>query len=134
MRKLGPLPVSTPDDEPFWASCQEGVLRLQRCATCGAFRYPPQPLCPSCTSDDAVWDAVAGSGEIHSFTVVPYAVHPVLEAAVPYTVVLVELDEGPRMVSNLVGVDPAEVAIGQRVRVTFASDEREFRLPVFALD
>jgi uncharacterized protein len=116
---LGPAPVPGPDDAPYWEGLRQGRLLLQRCSACGAVRHPPQPRCGRCRSPEHRWKEAAGTGTVHTFTVVSTAPNAELATAVPYVVVLVELDEGPRIVSNVVEMNPDEVAIGLRVRVRF---------------
>lgn len=117
--RLGPLPVPGPDDAPYWEALERGVLVLQRCAACGTARHPPRPRCGRCASGEHRWEAASGRGTVHSFTVVRYPANHELADAVPYVVALVELDEGPRLISNVVEMEPDRVAIDQRVRVRF---------------
>jgi uncharacterized OB-fold protein len=116
---LGPAPVPGPDDAPYWEGLRQRRLLLQWCSSCGAVRHPPQPRCGRCTSAAHRWEDASGAGTVHTFTVVGTAAHPELADAVPYVVALVELDEGPRVVSNVVDMNPEDVAIGLRVRVRF---------------
>jgi uncharacterized OB-fold protein len=117
--RLGPLPVPGPDDAPYWKALERGVLVLQRCASCGTVRHPPRPRCGNCAHAAHSWEPASGLGTVHSFTVIHHPANPALAGEVPYVVALIELDEGPRLVSNVVGVDPDLVAIDQRVRVRF---------------
>jgi uncharacterized protein len=130
--RLGPLPVPGPDDAPYWEGLQGGALLIQRCETCGTVRHPPRPRCGHCASADFSWTAATGLGTVYSFTIVRHAPNPALAASVPYVVALIELDEGPRLVSNVVGVDPDLVAIGQRVRVEFDRLGPDAVLPRFS--
>jgi len=112
-----------------WAGFREGRLPLQRCEASGHFRHPPAEGCPRCGDRAWHWEDAAGTGTIYSFTTVHHAVHPIVESWLPYTVVLVDLDEGPRMVSRYVGAtDPA---VGLRVAVRFEEHE-DLTIPVFA--
>jgi uncharacterized OB-fold protein len=95
------------------------MLLLQRCAACGEFRYPPRPLCPKCGSFDVEWVQSSGRGFVYSWVVPYHPVHPAVVNLVPYNVVLVELDEGPRVASNLLETAPNEIRAGQRVEVVF---------------
>jgi len=129
---LGPRPVPGPDDTPYWEGLRRGVLLIQRCEACGTVRHPPQPRCGRCASAAMSWTSATGSGTVHSFTIVQYAPNPQLAESVPYVVALIELDEGPRLVSNVVGVDPDLVAINQRVTVQFDRVGPDTVLPRFA--
>jgi uncharacterized protein len=117
--RLGPLPVPGPDDAPYWRALEQLVLMIQRCSECGSVRHPPQPRCGHCASAAHSWELASGLGTVYSFTIVHHPPNPELVHAVPYVVALIELEEGPRVVSNVVGVDPERVTIGQRVKVHF---------------
>ncbi len=121
-------PTVTPDTEFFWNGLKEHRLLIQRCAGCGALRHPPRPMCPRCNSLE--WNTVesAGRGSVYSF-VLPR--HPDFGFADPHIVALVELDEGTRIVTNLVDVDPAQVTIGQRVVVRYETFDGDLTLPFF---
>lgn len=122
-------PTVTPDTAFFWDGLKEHRLRIQRCTDCGRLRHPPRPMCPHCNS--LAWDAIdaAGTGTVHSF-VMPR--HPDFGFAPPHIVALVDLDEGTRLVTNLVDVDEAAVHIGMRVRVRFEEFDGGLVLPLFA--
>src|SRR5439155_14052247 len=124
-----PRPAMNQDTEFFWQGCRRGDLLIQRCASCGTLRHPPRPACGRCRSLE--WDAqrASGRGSLHSYVVHHYPPVPGFEP--PYVVALVELEEGTRLVSNLVGVDPSEVAIGMPVEVTFERVDDELTLPLF---
>jgi uncharacterized OB-fold protein/acyl dehydratase len=110
-----PRPAVNDDNRFFWEGLEGGHLLIQRCAGCGALRHPPRPMCPRCRSLE--WDTVcaSGRGTVHSY-VVPH--HPRLPAfPEPYVVALVDLEEGTRLVSNLMDVAPADVRIGMAVRL-----------------
>jgi uncharacterized protein len=111
---------------PFWDAATRGELLIQRCPACGAFQFYPRPFCLACQAADPEWVASAGVGSVHAMTTVHLRVDPALEP--PYVVAVVELDEGPRLVTNLVG-EPA--AIGDRVRVAWREREGAPPLPVF---
>lgn len=111
-------PQRTLETCPFWDGCAEGRLVLPRCRSCSTLIWYPRRFCPSCASTDVAWEAVSGRGAIYSFTVMRNGTGAYRSAA-PYVLAYVELDEGPRMLTNIVGVDPESVAIGQAVQVTF---------------
>lgn len=126
-----PLPKITPDWEPFFAAARHERLVLQRCRGCAEFRFPPRPVCPRCWSTDAAWEDVSGYGEVWSYVVMHQVYHPAFAAEVPYAVVQVRLREGPKMLSRLLGVAPAEIRIGLPVRVEFRAESPEITLPYF---
>ena len=125
------LPVPEPDSQPFWDGLREGELRMQRCTRCGELRHPPQPMCPRCNDFEHEWALMSGRGSVYSYVVSHQAVHSSLRERTPFATVLVELDEGPRMVTNLVGVEPAEIEIGMAVEVVFHAVSEEITLPLF---
>ena len=124
-----PLPVPDEDTQPYWDYCAQGELRAQRCLACSRLRHPPRPLCPACGSFDFEWQKLSGRGEVFSYTVAHQAIHPALEGRVPHTVVLVQLEEGLLLTSNL--VDDGAVEIGQPVEVVFEASTGGFVLPKF---
>ena len=128
---LGPVPVPTPDDREYWEGCARDELILQRCAECKAYRHLPRPMCPKCRSTRGEWVRSAGMGTIHSYTIVHNLVGTDLGDVVPYDIGLVEMDEGPRIISNMVDMLPDEVGIGMRVRVTFREVAPGVKLPKF---
>jgi hypothetical protein len=125
------LLVPQPDDDsqPFWDGGLKGELRMQACAKCGHLRFPPRPMCPWCRSLDCDWPVMSGTGEIWSFVVPHPPLLPAYAELAPYNVVVVALDEDPRLrlVGNLVAspdgaineIDPSAIEIGQRVRAVF---------------
>ena len=118
-------------DEPFWRSIGEGKLRLQRCAKCGCFRHPPQPICARCASFEDEWVEASGEATLYSFTIVHHPVHPAVETWVPYATGLVELAEGVRMVSLIKGVPLDQIVIGMKLRCVFTQVAPDFALPAF---
>lgn len=120
MTSTWPAPTITVDESPqFWAATERGELLVPRCDACGRFSWPPRPFCPLCGSQDTVSLIPAtGTGTVYSFTIVRKA-RGAFRELTPYVVAYVELDEGPRILSNIIGVDPESVRIGARVQVTF---------------
>jgi uncharacterized protein len=124
-------PVVTADTAFFWDGARDGRLLFQRCAACGILRHPPRPMCPSCRSFEWNTQEASGRGAIYSFVVHH---HPPLPGfAMPLTIVLVELVEGVRLISNLVGADPAAVEIGAEVEIAFSEIVDDVRFPEFRL-
>ncbi len=124
-----PRPAKSRDNAFFWEGVDGGELLIQRCSGCSRLRHPPGPMCPHCHSLD--WDTLeaSGRGRVFSFVVAHHPVIPPFEP--PNLIVLVELEEGTRLVSNLVGVDPAAVEIGMPVEVEFTRIDDELVLPLF---
>jgi len=126
-----PAPPATELTEPFWAGGLSGELRLQQCANCGHIRYPISTICPVCWSANCDWTPLSGRGTVQSHIVFERAYHEAWADQVPYVVALIELDEGPVLVSNVVGVRPSAVRAGQPVTVTFARRSATAALPQF---
>jgi uncharacterized OB-fold protein/acyl dehydratase len=126
-------PQVTPDTAFFWAGTAAGELRIQRCASCGALRHPPGPMCPACGAPgDGGYVVAAGTGEVFSYVVHHHP--PVPGKRLPLVVALVQLPEGVRMVGELPGVRPDQVGIGLPVRATFVridDDLNPFTLPAW---
>jgi len=126
-----PWPLPDRDTTPFWEAQNQHELAFQRCSGCGAVRYPVSPTCPQCLSFDFEWVASSGRGTVYSYTVVHHQTHPAFPA--PYTVVLAEMEEGPRLIAQLRGPDGARPEIGARVRIEWEDGPHQ-ALPVFVLD
>ena len=128
---LRPLPLPDEDSRPFWEACRRGELRMQRCARCGRLRFTPRRMCPECQSTECEWVAMSGRGTVYSRVVCHPPLLPAFQAMAPYAVVLVELEEDPRLrlVGNVLGCYPERVRIGMPVRVAFEAVSDEIRLP-----
>lgn len=113
------VPEVTSLAAPYWAGAREGQLMLQHCISCGVRWHPPEPVCPSCQSSDVEWTPAKGTGTVHSFTTVVHPTHVAFEGRTPYLVALVDLTEGPRIVSGIRECDPDAVYIGMPVHVVF---------------
>lgn len=127
------LPRLDADSKPFWEAVQQGRLLVKTCSACSHCYFPPRPLCPRCWSEATQWRECSGRGEIHSLTVVTRPVSDSFVLKPPYVVALVSLEEGPRIMSNIVGEGCLSAAIGDRVRLRFEPRTADFRLPVFEL-
>jgi len=125
------VPIANLDTKLFWEGCGEGKLLLQRCARCAAYRHPPAPICPSCLSDDHAWVEASGAGTVYTFVVVREARARGWDKMVPYVLAVVELAEGPHILTNIVDVAPEQVAIGMPVALDFAELDGTTRLPLF---
>ena len=126
-----PLPRIGPDTAPFWAAARTGKLRLPGCASCGRVHWPAGPICPFCLSDAIAWRDASGRGTVSTFTVIHKAWFAAFAEEVPYNVVQVELEEGPRIITNLVDVPPGGLTIGLAVEVVFDAVTPEVTLPRF---
>ncbi|MEM7326788.1 MAG: Zn-ribbon domain-containing OB-fold protein [Actinomycetota bacterium] len=130
------LPTSAPrpneDSKPFWDASGEGRFTLQRCSACETVVWWPRAICPICSSFDLEWFDAAGTGSVYSYTVVHRSIGR-WNGATPYVVAYVELDEGPRVMTNIVDCDPADVAIGSTVRVVWHDTGEGTALPRFTI-
>ena len=126
-----PLPQMTPEMRPFWDAARRHQLVVQRCLGCGAHRFPARDLCSRCLSREAEWVPVSGRGTIFSWAVMHQVYHPGFAAEVPYAVVVVALEEGARLISNLVGCPLGDVTAGMPVEVTFDDVTPDVTLPKF---
>jgi uncharacterized protein len=125
-----PRPATGADSAPFWEFARRGELRAQRCTGCGTLRLPPGPVCPRCWTDAHEWAALSGRGVVQSWVVFHRQYHAAFP--VPYVVALVELDEGPRIESRLVGAEPAELR--WRLPVELVWDEYDgIAVPAFRI-
>lgn len=128
-----PLPrLNDPDMGPFWKATHEHRLTAQKCTSCGALRFPALPICPTCLELGFEWVDVAPTGTIWSFVVYHRAFHPGFQADLPYTVAIVETDDGVRYTGRVVS-DREQVKVGSRVRVVFTDETPDFTLPMWEL-
>ena len=132
MGERKPQPQPTPESEPFWQGARARKLLLPRCNQCSQFWFPPSKRCVHCLSADFTWSEAAGQGRIYSFVVFHRVYHPAFESEVPYAVAIVELDEGPRLLANIVGTRPEDIRCDMRVRVTF-EERGEQTIPQFKI-
>ena len=128
-----PLPIPDPVTKPFWDSLKAHAIQLQRCGQCGQYVYYPRALCPYCSADDLAWTPVSGRGVVHAFTIPHRHPNPAFGSGAPYVVALIELEEGVRMMSNLIDVDPTPdaVRIGLPVEIVYDDVTDEITLPKF---
>ena len=126
-----PLPQISAEMAPFFEAARRHELVVQRCRGCGTLRFPARDRCSACLCREADWVPVSGRGTVFSFAVMHQVYHPGFAAEVPYAVVLVALDEGPRMISNVVGCPPSEIRVGMPLEVVFEMVSPEVTLPKF---
>jgi uncharacterized OB-fold protein len=122
--------LDEPDTRPFWEATKRHELRYPVCDGCKQVVFFPRRHCPHCMSMELGWKTSRGEGAIYTYTIVRQIGHPAFRERAPYVVAWIDLDEGFRMISNVVGVDVGEVHIGQRVRVEW-EDQGEVSLPLF---
>ena len=127
--KLVPEPVGL--NAEFYAYCAAGELRFQRCTVCGTWRHPPRARCAVCGSDQSEWALATGDGKVYSWTITHRAIDPGFADEVPYAVVVVEMDEGPRLVGNLRELAPSELSLGLPVQVVFEKVSSQVALTHF---
>jgi hypothetical protein len=125
------LPTIEPESQPYWDAATEHRLLIQRCAACGAAQHYPRPFCVTCWSDDVSWEEASGRGTLYTFSTVYMNDLPPFAERVPYVVGAVDLEEGPRVMSNIVGADPAELEVGMDVVVEFQDLDDQITAPVF---
>jgi uncharacterized OB-fold protein len=114
-----PLPAPTEENGPYIEGLAAHELRIQRCAACRQYRYPAAMFCPNCLSDEAAWETVSGRGTIYSFIIIHQLYHPGFKEDLPYSVAVVELEEGPRVTANVVGCPNEMLKIGMPVEPDF---------------
>lgn len=124
-----PAPVLTEDNHFYWDAAREGRLVAQRCGRCGRLRHPPRPMCPHCHSLQFEILDLAGDGVVYSYAILHHPQNPAFEY--PIVAALVDLAEGVRVMSNLVEIDPSDVAIGIPVTVDFRPTRDDGAVPVF---
>jgi uncharacterized protein len=129
-----PLPDITPVNQPFWDGAKAGKLMMQRCKDCGSWVFCPRPICVECNGDKLEWVQMSGKGTVFSFTIVREVVGHALRGFapdIPYVTAWIDLDEGPRFCSNIIGCPIERVSIGMPVEVVFEDTEQGIVLPKF---
>jgi uncharacterized OB-fold protein len=126
-----PIPPMNPWAEPFWAGTREGKLLIQKCADCGKHVFYPRLVCPSCFSERLDWIEASGRGTVYSHTLVQNNPPSAFIEDLPFTIAIVELEEGVRMMTNVVECDPESVYCDMPVEVTFERLTDEITLPKF---
>jgi uncharacterized OB-fold protein len=126
-----PVPSPTHETRAYWEGCKRHELRIQRCVGCGHNQFFPRIYCTNCFSDRVEWVKASGCAMVLSFTIVRRPPSPAFADEVPYVVALVTLDEGPTLMTNIVGCAPEKVEIGMPVEVTFDDWTEEISIPKF---
>lgn len=131
MDQQKPLPQPNADNRPFWDACKDHELKFQKCLGCGLIRWPAAFICPECHSDRTEWVKVSGMGKVYTFTIYHQVFHPGFEKDVPYVTASIALEEGPRILSNIVNCKPEDIYCEMPVRVVWEDVSPEFSLPKF---
>ena len=126
-----PIPAPTHETQPYWEGCRAHELRVQRCDDCGTHQFFPRIYCTKCFGDHLRWVKTSGRAKVASFTIVRRPVSPAFADEIPYAVALVTLDEGPTLMTNIVGCNPEEITVGMPVEVTFEDWTEEISIPKF---
>ena len=132
MTQSKPLPTPTPETQPYWDSCKSHAMKLPRCKSCSQFHFYPRALCPHCWSMDLEWGTASGKGKIFSY-VISHRPAPGFQDDVPYIIGVVELDEGVRLMTNIVGVipEPKNIWVGMDVSVEYEDVSETITLPSY---
>ncbi|HAM01026.1 MAG TPA: hypothetical protein DCQ30_02175 [Acidimicrobiaceae bacterium] len=125
------LPI--PDDytRTWWDAAAERRLLIVRCAACGRAHYYPRPFCPRCGADEVAWEEASGQATLYTWSVVHQNDLPPFRDKVPYVAAVVDLAEGPRMMTNVVGAEPESLRVAMALRVDFEELDDDFHIPVF---
>ncbi len=126
-----PRPEILPETEGFWKAAARHELAVQCCGSCGQNMHFPRLLCHRCLSDQLTWKNTSGHGVIYSYTIIRQAADKRFAGDVPYVYAIVELEEGVRMISNVININPSEVRIGMDVQVVFKDLSEELSIPMF---
>jgi uncharacterized protein len=126
-----PIPVPSAESQAYWDGLRDRKLLMPRCDACGKYWFPPSLLCPHCNATNWTWTPTSGRGRIFSYVVYHRVYHPGFADEVPYAVAVIELDEGPRMVSNVIGIAPDKLACDLRVEVVYQPITDTITLPKF---
>ncbi len=125
------LPTPDFETQPFWDGCREGRFLIRHCTGCGEDHFYPRPFCPKCWSDEVEWKAAAGGGTLYTYSIVRQNDLPPFPERVPYVAAIVELDEGPRVMTNVEGCAFDDLTIGMRVVVDFKAVADDVTIPIF---
>jgi len=125
------LPTPDLETQPFWDACREGRFLLRHCNTCGRDHSYPRPFCPFCWGDDVVWKEASGRATLYTYSIVRQNDLPPFPERVPYVAAVVELEEGPRVMTNLEGVEFDAIEIGMDLAVDFRPISDDVTIPVF---
>lgn len=125
------LPTIEPESRPFWDAAREHRFLVRRCHTCGAVHHYPRPFCPICWSEDLSWEEASGRGTLYTYSTIYMNDLPPFSGRLPYVAGAVDLDEGPRVMTNIVDCEPGDLRVGMAVEVTYRELTPEITAPVF---
>jgi uncharacterized OB-fold protein len=125
--------LPTPDDHTrtFWDAARDGRFLIKRCSACGRAHYYPRPFCPYCWSPAVEWEDASGRGSLYTYSIIHQNDLPPFNERVPYVAAIVELDEGPRAMTNIVDCEFDDLQVGMGVEVAFREISEDFAIPVF---
>jgi uncharacterized OB-fold protein len=126
------LPVIEAESRPYWDAAADGRLLIRSCRACGEVHHYPRPFCPACWSDDVEWVEASGAATLYTWSVVRRNDVVPFDQLVPYVPAVVDLAEGPRMMTNVVDIDPDDLTIGMNLMVTFRQQDDTLTVPVFS--
>jgi uncharacterized OB-fold protein len=126
------LPAPEAETQPFWDAARDRRLLIKRCADCGEAHFYPRPFCPRCWGEQVTWEEASGTATLYTYSTVHVNDLPPFPERVPYVAAIVELAEGPRMMTNVVDCEPDRVEVGMSLQVTYRDLDEEFTIPVFA--
>lgn len=125
------VPRPTVETEPYWQGCRNHELLIQQCLNCHNIQFYPRIMCTQCTSREVGWIKATGQGEVLSYTIVHRAISKAYQSEAPYVVALIKLEEGPTMMSNIIGCDLNAIEIGMKVQVVFEDWSASMTIPQF---
>jgi uncharacterized OB-fold protein len=125
------LPTPEGDTVEFWEATKDGRLLIKHCTDCGKYSYYPRPFCPHCWSQHVEWHEACGEGTLYTWSVIYSNDQPIFRDRVPYVAAIVDLAEGPRMMTNVVDCPFEELSVGMALKVTFMPISDDFTIPVF---
>ncbi|MEY2476184.1 MAG: uncharacterized protein QOG87_1499 [Actinomycetota bacterium] len=125
------LPTPDPETQPYWDAAKEGKLLIRRCNACKRAYFYPRDFCPHCWSEDVSWEQASGRATLYTWSVVRRNDLPPWGERVPYVAAIVDLEEGPRMMTNVEGAELDELAIGMRLVVDFRPETDDITAPIF---
>lgn len=125
------LPTPDAETQPYWDAARERRLLVKRCRACGRAHFYPRPFCPHCWSDEVDWEEASGRATLYTYSIVRRNDLPPFGERVPYVAAIVDLEEGPRMMTNVEGCDEADLSVGMPLVVDFREETDEFSIPVF---
>jgi uncharacterized OB-fold protein len=126
-----PLPKPNSETKPFWDGCKKHQLKFQKCKTCLYVRWPPSIICPKCHSPEVAWILARGRGKIYTYAIFHQVFHKEFKNDIPYIVAVVELEEGPRLITNIIGCSPDIITCDMPVEVVWEDVTKKVSLPKF---